>query len=135
MIDFPTLIAQIHEKRVAQLMTIKNVQMIRPKPREEDSNINMVLTSGTTTGEDKRKVTKDDVGVHEERDLEARKSFTEVTILGSKDQPEPEKDPSMLITFLETCMKFLHDNREVKGLQELITRCARSSESRMVQKL
>jgi len=44
-------------------------------------------------------------------------------------------DPSMLTTFLETCMKLLWDNKAVKGLQELITRCAGSGEPRMVQKL
>lgn len=44
-------------------------------------------------------------------------------------------DPSMLTTFLETCMKLLRDNKAVKGLQELITRCTGSSELRMVWKL
>jgi len=44
-------------------------------------------------------------------------------------------DPSMLTTFLETCMKLLRDNRAVKGLQELITRCAGSGELWMVRKL
>ena len=63
MIDCPTLIAQIREKRVVQQMTTQNVQNMRAEPCEEDPNINMVLKSGTTTGEDKRKVTKDDVGV------------------------------------------------------------------------
>lgn len=29
----------------------------------------------------------------------------------------------MLTTFLETCMKLLCDNKAMKGLQELITRC------------
>jgi len=33
-------------------------------------------------------------------------------------------DPSMLTTFLETYMKLLHDNKVVKGLQELINICA-----------
>jgi len=44
-------------------------------------------------------------------------------------------DPSMLTTFLETCTKLLHDNKVVKELQELITRCVGSGESRIVQKL
>ena len=44
-------------------------------------------------------------------------------------------DPSILTTFLETCMKLLRDNKAVKGLQELITRCARSGEPHVVQKL
>lgn len=67
--------------------------------------------------------------------MESKKRLVEVSTLGSKDQPEPEMDPSMLTTFLETCMKLLRDNKVVKGLQQLITRCARSGEPRMVQKL
>ena len=31
----------------------------------------------------------------------------------------------MITTFLETCMKLLCDSKVVKGLQELINRCAR----------
>jgi len=37
--------------------------------------------------------------------MEARKSFTKASTSGSKDNPEQEMDPSMLTTFLETCMK------------------------------
>jgi len=46
-------------------------------------------------------------------------------------------DPSMLTTFLETCMKLLHDSKAVKGLQELINRCARTVQGELpvVQKL
>lgn len=44
-------------------------------------------------------------------------------------------DPSMLTTFLETCMNLLRDNKVVKGLQELITRCAGLGEPRVLQKL
>jgi len=44
-------------------------------------------------------------------------------------------DPFMLTTFLETCMKFLLDNKAVKGLQGLITKCAGSGEPRVVLKL
>ena len=51
--------------------------------------------------------------------VEAKKSFTEASTSSSKDQLEPGMDPSMLTTFLETCMKFLCDNKAVKGLQEL----------------
>lgn len=56
--------------------------------------------------------------------MEAKKSFAKASTSGSKDQPEPGMDPSMLTTFSDTCMKPLHDNKVVKGLQELITRCA-----------
>ena len=55
--------------------------------------------------------------------MEAKKSFTEASTSGSKDQLEPGMYPSILTTFLETCMKLLCDNKVVKGLQELITRC------------
>jgi len=67
--------------------------------------------------------------------MEAKKSFTEASTSGSKDQPEPGMDPLMLTTFLETLMKLLHDNKVVKGLQELITRCTGSGELCMVRKL
>ena len=67
--------------------------------------------------------------------MEAKKSFVEASTSGSKDQPETGMDPFMLTTFLETCMKLLHDNKAVKGLQELITTCAGSGEPRVVRKL
>ena len=67
--------------------------------------------------------------------MEAKKSFTEASTSGSKDQLEPEMDSSIITTFLETCMKLLRDSKAVKGLQELITRCARSGEMRVFQKL
>lgn len=47
----------------------------------------------------------------------------EVSTPGDKNPTELAMDPSMLTTFLETGMKLLCDNRVVKGLQELITRC------------
>jgi len=67
--------------------------------------------------------------------MEAKKIFTEVSTSGSKDKLEPEMDPSMLTTFLETCMKLLCDRKAMKGLQELITRCIGSGEPRVVWKL
>ena len=36
--------------------------------------------------------------------MEARKSFVDASISGRKDRPEPEMDPPMLTTFLETCV-------------------------------
>jgi len=43
----------------------------------------------------------------------------------------------MLIMFLETCMKLLHDSKVVKGLQELIYRSTRivPGELHIVQKI
>lgn len=67
--------------------------------------------------------------------MEANKSFTEASTSGSMDQLEPRMDPSMLTTFMDTCMKLLRDSKVVKGLQELITRCVGSGEPRVVQKL
>ena len=67
--------------------------------------------------------------------MEAKKSFTVASTLGSKDQPELGMDPSMLATILETSMKLLRDNKAVKGLQELITMCTGSGEPCVVWKL
>jgi len=139
---------QMHEKGVLQPPSTQNIQMMRSKLREEDPNVNMVLRSGVTTGKDKGKQPKEDTWVHKaptkepefdlertkETFMEDKKSFAEASTSGSKDQPKPGMDPSMLTTFLETCMKLLHDNKAVKGLQELITRCARSGELRVVRK-
>ena len=55
--------------------------------------------------------------------MEAKRSFADASTSRSKDRLEPEMDPSMLTTFLETCMKLLRDSKAVKRLQELITRC------------
>ena len=67
--------------------------------------------------------------------MEAKKTFMEASALGSKDQVDPGIYPSMLTTFLETCMKLLHDSKAVKGLEEIITRCTGSGELRVVWKL
>jgi len=48
--------------------------------------------------------------------MEAKKRFVDASTSGSKDRPEPKMDPSMLRTFLETCMKLLCDSKVVKGL-------------------
>jgi len=55
--------------------------------------------------------------------MEAKKRFADASTSGIKDQPRTSLDPSMLTTVLETCMKLLHDNKAVKGLEELIVRC------------
>ena len=51
------------------------------------------------------------------------KSFVEASTSRSKDKPNQEMDPSMLITFLETFMKLLPNSKVVNGLQEHINRC------------
>ena len=58
-----------------------------------------------------------DLECAKEKFMEAKKSFTEASTSGSKEKLEPEMDPSMLTTFLETCMKLLCDSKVVKGLQ------------------
>jgi len=135
MIDFPMLIAQICKKSVAQPTLTQNIQMMRSEPCEEDPNMNMMLRSGMKTGEDKGKQLEEDTWVCKvlvkepkfdlehikETFTEAKKSCTKASTFSSKYQLELEMDPSMLTTFLETCMKLLHDNKVVKGLQELIT--------------
>jgi len=73
-----------------------------------------------------------DLGCMKKTFMEAKKSFTEASTSSSKDQLEPGMDPSMLTTFLETCMKLLCDSKAIKGLQELITRCTGSRELHLV---
>ena len=57
-----------------------------------------------------------DLGCTRKTFMESKTSFTEASTSGSKDQLESGMDPSMLTTFLETCMKLLHDNKADKGL-------------------
>ena len=47
--------------------------------------------------------------------MEAGKSFADASTLGSKDILEIKMDPSMLTTFLKTCMKLLRDRKVIKG--------------------
>ena len=112
------------------LLQLKNIQMMRSELHEEDPNMNMVLRSGATIGEDKRKKPEGDMWVRKaptkepefdlerakETFMEGKKSFMKASTSGSKGQREPRMDPSMLTTFLETCMKLLRDNKKVKGI-------------------
>lgn len=125
--------------------------MMTSEPREEDPNVNILLQSGITTRDDKGKQPEESTWVckaptkepefdlerAKETFMEAKRSFADASTSGSKDRLELEMDPSMLTTFLETCMKLLRDNKAVKGLQELITRCAGTmlGEPHVVQKL
>ena len=83
----------------------------------------MVLKNSMTTGDDKESAwvhkapTKEpefDLERVKETFMEAKKSFTEASTLGSKDQLEQGMDPLMLTTFMETSMKLLRDNKVVK---------------------
>jgi len=113
---------------------------MRSELHKEDPNVNIVLLSGITMGDDKDKQPEDSTWVYKaltkevEFDLEraketfreAKKSFDDASTSGSKDRSELEMDPSMLTTFLETCMKLLRYSKAVKGLQELINRYTRT---------
>lgn len=132
------LIARIRDKGVLPSQPTHNLQMMRFGPCEEDPNVNIVLHSGTATGDDMGKQLEDIAWVRKapakeaefdwehtrKKFMEARKSFTEASTSGIRDKPDQEMEPSMLMTFLETCMKLLHVSKAMKGLQELITRCA-----------
>jgi len=123
--------------------------MMREKPCEEDPSINMVLRSGANIGGNPQKEHVEgrkrcDTPIKEhdsepewgkKMSREAQWSFVEASTLGRMDQTKPRLDPSMITTFLETCMKLLRDNKAIQGLQELITRCVRSSEPQVVQKI
>jgi len=75
---------------------------MRSKPHEEDPNMNMMLRSGATTGENKGKQPEEDTWVRKapiketklelerakETFMEAKKSFAEASTSVSKDQPE-----------------------------------------------
>jgi len=121
--------------------------MMRFELREEDPNVNIVLWSGITIGDNKGKQLEDSTWVHKasmkepehtkESFMEASKSFIDASTSRSKDRLEPEMDPSMLIMFLETCMKLLHEGKAVKGLQELVNKWAGTTleEPCVVQKI
>jgi len=122
--------------------------MMSSEPHEEDPNVNRVLQSGIVIRDDKGKQPEDGTWVRKaptkktkfylrrahETFVEAKKSFVEASTSGSKDKPDQELDLSMLKTFLETYMKLLRDSKAMKGLQELINRCARNTmtESRIM---
>lgn len=62
------------------------------------------------------KEAKFDLECTRETFMEVKKSFIDASTSRSKDKPGPEMDPSLLTKFLETCMKLLHNSKEVKGL-------------------
>lgn len=131
-VNCPTLIAQMWEKGMLSANPTKNVHMMKDEPCVEDLNVNVMLRSGATTRGDKGKKPEEDAWVRKapakqpEFDLEhvkeifmeAKKNFAEASTLGSTNRTKLERDTNA-----------------VKGLQELITRCAGLDEPRMVQKL
>jgi len=103
---------------------------MRSESCEEDLNVNIVPQSGIAMGDVKGKQPEDSTCVHKasvkeakfdlectwENFMEAKKSLAEPSTSGIKDRPEPKMYPSMLTTFLETCMKLLRASKVVKGL-------------------
>lgn len=101
--DCPTLIAWLRDKGTLQPPLVQNLQMMRSELREEDPNINMVLQSGITTGDDKGKQLEESTWVRKaltkepkfdlehakDTFMEAKKSFTEASTSGTKDRVEP----------------------------------------------
>ena len=98
--------------------------MMRDESLEEDPKVNIMLRSETTTREDKgkqptegewvRKAPEKETGFDLERTkqtfMETKKSFTKASTSRSLNKlPDTsiptEVDPSVLTTFLETCMK------------------------------
>jgi len=50
--DYLTLIAKLREKGVLHPPPTQNLQIMRSEPCEEDPNVNMMLRSNMTTGDD-----------------------------------------------------------------------------------
>lgn len=57
--DCPTLIVRICDKEALPPHLTQNLQMMRSKPRKEDSNENIVHSSGIAIGDDKGKHPED----------------------------------------------------------------------------
>lgn len=122
--------------------------MMRVETHEEDPNVNIALRCEIMAGDDKGKnleeirwvykATEKEVGFDlectKETFMEKKKIFVEASTSGNQDKlPKTsvptEVDPFVLTTFLETCMKLLHDSKAVRGLQELIKKCAHKENS------
>jgi len=115
--------------------------MMRVEHREEDQSVIIVLRRGIIIGDDKGKQPEEDGWVHKvsekevgfdlahanETFMESKKSFAEISTSRSHNKEQEtntpvEVDPSVLTTFLETCIKLLHDRKAVEGLQKLINK-------------
>ena len=115
--------------------------MMRSELREDGPSVNIVTQSGIATREDKgkqleenvwvRKVDDKDVGFYlnkaKETFMEAKRSFMDTGASTSKAfstrtkkleevHTMQETDPSLLTSFLQTCMKLLRDQKVVEGL-------------------
>lgn len=148
--DCLVLIAKMQENKTQPQQPTQNLQMVRVKPREEDSNINIVLRSGITTSADKGKQLEEegwvrktaekevdfDLNHAKETFLEAKKYFAKASTSGSQEKmlesnALQEVDPYILANFLKTYMKLFRDQRVVEGLQDLIDKCANKEKTPM----
>lgn len=76
--------------------------------------------------------------------MEAKKSWVEASTskthenFGGNNEAQ-DIDPSLLATFLKTCMKLLQDRKVVEGLQDLIDKCTgkvkNPPDERVIQKV
>lgn len=126
--DFLILITKMRENKTQTQHPTLNIQMMRSKPCEEDHNVNIVMRSGVATGKDKGKqpetegwvckaVEKEvwfDLNWAKETFMEAKKNFAEASTSGSQEKSArnsevKDVDPSLLVTFIKTCMKPLRD--------------------------
>jgi len=90
------------DKGALQPPPTQSLQMMRFDSCEKDLNVNIVLWSGITTGDDKGKQPEESTWVHKapmkepkfdlertmETFMEAKRSFADASTLGSKDRLE-----------------------------------------------
>lgn len=124
LLDCPMLIAHICEKKAAPPTTTQNVEMMRSEPCDDEHVVNMVMRSSIAIRE-----------VNGKTNMEARERFMGVSTRGSTDRPKLDREPSMLTTLLETCIKLLHDNKVVRGLEGVINKCMRWGEPHTIWKV
>jgi len=106
--------------------------------------MNIMVRRGIKIGDDKgkqpeedgwvRKAPKKEVGFDfahtKETFMEAMKSFIKASTSGSQHKVQETStttkyNPSMFTMLLETCMKLICNRKAMKGLQELINKCAK----------
>lgn len=140
--EFPMLMAKMQDNKVQPQHPTQNLQMMRAQLRKEDPNVNILLQSRIVTNDDEGKQLEEGGCVHQapkkgtgfdlectkETFMEEKKSFVEASTSRTQNKlPNtslPTKvDPSMLTTFLDTCMKLLCNRKAIKGLEELIKKC------------
>lgn len=134
----------------------QNIHMMRSKSRKYGFSVNIVTRSGIAIGEDKvvGKKLEENPWVHKATDkenefnfhkakekfMDTKTRFVDSGASTSKHQSAwtekseevidtQETYPSVLTSFLQTCMKFLSDQISVEGLQKLIDNCTGKGKS------